>query len=144
MAARLRPVHTSTRPRTRAPTRQFGRSFNLLRRHAQDHEVVIQKTAEGSKESDPAAKAREAHNTDRSALHPAARHAWAVCPGFARCGPKIPIFCPAVVMRRGLCSPWDRRVGRVNWGDRQMMKASGRAALVVLTGLLLLFGAAAQ
>jgi hypothetical protein len=41
MADRIRPVHSSSRPRTRALTMQFGRSFNLLRRHPHDHEFVI-------------------------------------------------------------------------------------------------------
>jgi hypothetical protein len=41
MADRIRPVHSSSRPRTRALTMQFGRSFSLLRRRQHDHEFVI-------------------------------------------------------------------------------------------------------
>jgi hypothetical protein len=41
MADRIKPVHSSSRSRTHAPTGQFGRSFNLLRLKANYHEVVI-------------------------------------------------------------------------------------------------------
>ncbi|MCA6110193.1 hypothetical protein [Bradyrhizobium cenepequi] len=50
----------------------------------------------------------------------------------ARQNPKIPFFCPAVDMRRGLISP----SGAGKWGDCQMItKASGLLAVLVAAGL---------
>src|SRR6478752_9378233 len=45
MADRIRPVHSSSRSRTRAPTLQFGRSFNLLLPEGLDHEFVMKPSA---------------------------------------------------------------------------------------------------
>jgi hypothetical protein len=58
------------------------------------------------------------------------------CPVFARSCPKIPFFRPAVDTRQGLIS----LVGTGKWGDCHMMvKASGRSALIVATGLFVYF-----
>jgi hypothetical protein len=58
------------------------------------------------------------------------------CPVFARCCPKIPFFRPAVDTRQGLISV----VGTGKWGDCHMMiKASGRSALIIATGLFVYF-----
>jgi hypothetical protein len=58
MADRIRSVHSSSRSRTRAPTLQFGQSFNLLRSF--DHEIVICSSRSGH---------AQAHNIDRSGWH---------------------------------------------------------------------------
>ncbi|WP_167523642.1 hypothetical protein [Bradyrhizobium sacchari] len=55
MADRIRPVHSSSRPRTRALTKQFGRFFNLLRRRLHHHEFVI----DAMPASDAAAEIRD-------------------------------------------------------------------------------------
>ena len=154
MADRIRPVHSSSRSRTRAPTLQFGRSFNLLRQDALDHEVVID-SSEPRLSARPAPGIGTARSSPAGSYHRSPRLAPAglptrgiprcesravrsasCCPAFARSCPKIPFFCPAVDTRRGLISP----SGAGKWGDCQMMiKASGRSALILATGLFVCF-----
>ncbi|WP_245438559.1 hypothetical protein [Bradyrhizobium sp. SK17] len=62
------------------------------------------------------------------------------CPAFAPRGPKIPFFCPGVDTQRGLISPSGGRNGEI---IRMKIKASGRLALMVATGLTGLFVALA-
>src|SRR3981189_353153 len=72
MADRIRPVHSSSRSRTRAPTIEFDRTFNLLRPEGDIHEIVIIPCqAVGNRrvcwrhEFYP-----QAHNIDRPGWHP--------------------------------------------------------------------------
>src|ERR1700742_1405948 len=63
------------------------------------------------------------------------------CPVFARTRPKIPFFCPAVDTPWGLLS----LPGVGKWGDCQMIvKASGRSALILATGLFVCFAGPSQ
>src|SRR5262249_41622390 len=62
------------------------------------------------------------------------------CPGFARPSPKIPCFCPVVVTPGGLCSPRDGPIGEII----TMIKASGRAALILAAGLFVALGGVSQ
>jgi predicted nicotinamide N-methyase len=58
------------------------------------------------------------------------------CPAFARSCPKIPFFGPAVDTAQGLISV----SGAGEWGDCHMtVKASGRSALILATGLFVCF-----
>src|ERR1039458_4019753 len=63
------------------------------------------------------------------------------CPAFARTRPKIPFFCPAADTPWGLIS----FLGAGKWGDCQMtIKASGRSALILATGLFVCFAGPSQ
>src|SRR5450631_4611221 len=90
MADRIRSVHSSSRSRTRAPTLQFGRSFNLLRLKAFNHEVVI-----GNSE----VRHWQAHNIDRARRHPPQpfQEDYRDAPAL-----QIPFFCPVADMPAAL------------------------------------------
>ena len=157
MADRIRPVHSSSRSRTRAPTLQFGRSFNLLRRQprsrSRDHVFRASCDRRTDLESRRPSPRPQALNIDRFRWHlrprfpesrgrkPGDRPPPQHCPAFARCSPKIPFFCPAADTPRGLFS---RRVGG-KWGDQRMtIKASGRSALILAAGLFVCFAEPSQ
>src|SRR6202163_2255271 len=159
MADRIRPVHSSSRSRTRAPTLAIRLIFQFVTPAGFNHEVVISASA-GSGSSRPVWESRwhityrQAHNIDRSGWHPphlfrkdfankclesAQRHNG--CPVFARTRPKIPFFCPAADMPWGLIPLWGGwQMGRLP----MTIKASGRSALILATGLFVCFAGPSQ
>ena len=97
---------------------------------------------------------RQAHNIDCAGSHPprirteirrenprACSRRNSRCPAFARSCPKIPFFCRAVDTRRGLFSLlWGGQMGRLP----MKVKASGRSALIIATGLFVCFAGPSQ
>jgi hypothetical protein len=76
MADRIRPVHSSSRSRTRAPT-AIRSIFQFVTPGNVDHEVVIEVLGGGAQiavrdpgNRDPGIPAPQAHNIDRLRWHP--------------------------------------------------------------------------
>ncbi|WP_225163261.1 hypothetical protein [Bradyrhizobium sp. BRP56] len=106
-----------------------------------DHEFVISILQQDRAEDRPQRIAPAGFQTSRliTPIGPTSIGAAAVdgplgrnCPAFAPGCPKIPFFCPGVDTQRGLFSPLGGRHGEI---IKMKIKASGRLALMVATGL---------
>ncbi|WP_347337000.1 hypothetical protein [Bradyrhizobium pachyrhizi] len=110
-----------------------------------DHEFVISIHRQDRAEDRPQRIAPAGFQTSRliTPIGPTSIGAAAVdgplgrnCPAFAPGCPKIPFFCPGVDTQRGLFSPLGGRHGEI---IKMKIKAGGRLALMVATGLTGLF-----
>jgi hypothetical protein len=151
MANRIRPVHSSSLSRTRVPKAQFGQSFNLLRPETNDHGFVIIGEARAQTTNSP----RGAENRNKMAI--AARLITPI--GLARThlmiisnsgsggasAEGVAPFSPGLVRRFPFSAllttsakvffPTGLANGEI---AKMMVKASGRPALIIATGLLFL------
>jgi hypothetical protein len=91
MADRIRPVHSSSRPRTRALTLQFGRSFSLLHWYLRDHEFVIYAKPVHPMRPPKPARLITPIGPPRTGLRGTADQFAPVLPGLAR---RFPLFAP--------------------------------------------------